>query len=138
MKRIATLAFVSALASATGATAQDDDKRNAKGEAELAKILEDRVAGEPQRCLAETKRRNLEIVDGTAIVWRDGDTIWVNRTRSPQFLDDFDLPVFKIFGNDLCRLDQVEMRDRTGGVPGPVIGLADFVPYRTVDSDTGA
>ena len=52
---------------------------NVKGVAKLAQIIDGRVAGEPVRCLDSTQRRNLEIVDRTALVFKDGDTLYVSR-----------------------------------------------------------
>lgn len=102
---------------------------NEAGEAELAKLLEGRTIGEPERCLTQSQRRSMQIIDHTAFVFRDGDTIYVNRPNGANFLDNFDVPVFRIFGSDLCRLDQVELRDRSTSIGGPIVSLNDFVPY---------
>lgn len=110
---------------------------DAKGEAELAKLLEGRVAGEPVRCLSDSKRSQMQIVDRTAFVFSSGDTIYVNRPDGALFLDDFDVPVFKMFGSDLCRMDRVEMRGRTSSMSGPTLTMGEFVPYRRIrDADT--
>lgn len=100
------------------------------GEAELAKMLEGYVAGEPVRCLARHRSDRMRVIDDTALVFRSGGTIYVNRTSAPEFIDDFDVPVFRSFGGDLCRLDRVEFVDRVGGIGGPVALLEDFIPYR--------
>lgn len=114
----------------TASAAADTSPRNAAGEAELAKILEGRVAGEPERCLRHHEQRNMEIVDGTALVFRDGDTIYVNRPSGANFLSEFDIPVFRLHRSELCRLDMAEMRDQSLQFGGPRISLNDFVPYR--------
>lgn len=103
--------------------------RNAAGEAELAKLLEGRTKGEPEKCLSDSERRNMQIIDETAFVFRDGDTVYVNRPDNARFLDNFDVPVFRIFGSSLCRLDQVEMRSPTSRIGGPVVILNEFIPY---------
>lgn len=72
----------------------------------------------------------MTVVDGTALVFRDGKTLYVNRTTAPRFIDDFDIPIFKPFGTSLCRLDQVEWRDRSSWIGGAVTTLGMFVPYR--------
>ena len=102
---------------------------NSRGEAKLAKMLEGRVAGEPVSCLRPMQQDRMSVIDGTAFVFRDGRTIWVNRPASARFLDDSDIPVFTLHGSSLCRLDQVEMRDRTSMMRGPVFVLEEFVPY---------
>lgn len=124
------------LAASTGALAApalaDEPSR---GERQLAEILEGRVAGEPVRCLHESQRHAVQIVDRTAIVFRDGDTLWVNRPGGARMLSSGDLPVFHQYGTRICRLDRVELRDRLGGVPGPVVILDEFVPYARAGGD---
>lgn len=89
-------------------------------------------------CISDRQRDRMRVIDDTAFVFRDGDTIYVNRPANARFLDDWDLPVFKIFGSSLCRLDRVEMRDRTSLMPGPVFLLDDFVPYRRAEAEPGS
>lgn len=128
LKRMVSLSAVAVLSlAATPLAAQAAD--NAAGQAELAKLLEGRTKGEPQKCLGDSERRNMQVIDDTAFVFRDGDTIYVNQPDNTRFLDEFDVPVFRISGSSLCRLDQVEMRSRASGIGGPVVILNDFVPY---------
>ncbi|NVD44896.1 hypothetical protein [Qipengyuania atrilutea] len=128
------VAGLAATALAVPAAAQDDTEMT-EGEQELAEILDGRIAGEPVNCLGSMHRDRVQTIDKTAFVFRDGDTVYVNRPRSARFIDDFDLPVFHQFGADLCRLDQVEMRDRTSGIPGPRVVLEEFVPYRKAQTE---
>ncbi len=123
--------FAFAALSLPAGLAADDHPpaRSAAGEAELAQLIAGRVTAAAQRCLDDSKRRNMRIVEGTAFVFRDGDTIYVNRPENAGFLDDTDVPVFRLYGSQVCRLDQVEMRDRTSGIGGPVVILNDFIPY---------
>lgn len=137
--RILTSFACAALATAAAlpVLAQDKDKRvDEKGEAELAELLEGYEAGEPVKCLRSTQRDRLRVIDNTALVFRDGRTIYVNRTNAPRFLDEFDTPVFKLFGSSLCRLDQVEMRSDVSRLGGPIVTLADFVPYTKVETES--
>jgi len=141
MPRLSLLPAIGALVAFTAphiALAADDVKspRDAKGEAELAEMLIGRTMGEPQRCLRDSQRQNMQIVDRTAFVFRDGDTIYVNRPNGANFLDGFDVPVFRLFGSSLCRLDQVELRDRGSDMGGPVVVMNDFIPYRPDSSDS--
>ena len=133
-KVAAIAAGLAAAAFAVPAAAQDDAEMT-EGEAELAEILEGRIAGEPVNCLSSMQRDRIQTIDETAFVFRDGDTIYVNRPRGARFIDDFDLPVFRQFSSHLCRLDQVEMRDRTSGIPGPRVVLEEFVPYRKAPTE---
>lgn len=134
--RLASAAAILSFCATLPASAEDEPSR---GEQELAKILEGRVAGEPIKCLHSSQSDRMQVVPDTAFVFRDGRTIYVNRPRGAEVLDRSDLPVFRQFGSQLCRLDQVELRDRISGFPGPVIVLEDFVPYTKVaeDNDKG-
>lgn len=133
-----SVALLASLAFAGAAPAFADEPT--PGEAELAEMLEGRVAGEPVDCLSESQRDSIQIVENTAIVFRDGDTLWVNRPAAAQFLSRSDLPVFHQFSSQLCRLDQVELRDRLGSgtIPGPRLALGEFVPYTKADDTDSA
>ncbi|TCD06493.1 hypothetical protein EYB45_01870 [Erythrobacteraceae bacterium CFH 75059] len=106
--------------------------RAERGQEQLARLLEGRVAGEPQRCVRTFPNRNLQIIEGTAIVIRDGNTVWVNTTRDPAALNDNDALLIRNFGTvgQLCRLDPVTTFDRITGFYTGNIFLTDFVPYR--------
>lgn len=113
-----------------------DETEMTRGEAKLAKLLEGRQAGEPKSCIRTVGSRNLNQIDGTALTYRDGDTIWVNYTRNPESIDDNEVMVIKRFSaSTLCRTDQVELVDRTGGFLHGVLMLDDFVPYTKVESE---
>lgn len=106
------------------------DERSASGEAELAALLEGRVAGAPVDCILDRAGDSVQIVDGTALVFRRGLTIYVNRPDGARVLDHWDLPVITQWsGAKLCRLDSVELRDRGSRIGGPTLHLAQFVPY---------
>ncbi|GAA4642741.1 hypothetical protein GCM10023115_07300 [Pontixanthobacter gangjinensis] len=138
MRKLAHLVALAGLVSAANVTPsfaeEADSEVLTKSEAELAKILEGRVAGEPVKCLTNSQRRNLRIIDETAMVFRAGRTIYVNRTSAPRFLNDWDYPVFTVFGSSLCRMDRVEMRNRSSNFPGPVLTLGEFVPYTKIEA----
>jgi hypothetical protein len=51
-------------------------------EAQLAKALDGRVAGEPVNCLSLRSIRSSRIIDRTAIVYQVGNTLYVNRPRA--------------------------------------------------------
>ncbi len=99
---------------------------------QLDKMLEGRVAGRPQSCISTFGSMPLRILDDTALVYGSGRTIWVNVPRNPQALDDDDILVTRQTGSQLCRLDMVNMVDRSGGFYRGFVSLEDFVPYRKV------
>jgi hypothetical protein len=102
------------------------------GEQELAKMLEGRVAGKPVSCVPLNQTRSTTIISKTAIVYDMGSTIYVNRPAFPQSLDSDDVMVTKTSGSQLCRLDLVELRARSGMFWRGSVGLEDFVPYTKI------
>jgi len=130
------VALAVALALPFSITAQAKEKKVDQGEQELTELLEGYEAGEPVNCLNSSQRDRLRIIDRTALVFRDGKTLYVNRTASPRYIDDFDVPVFKPFGSRLCRSDQVEWVQRFSGIGGPVTLLKEFVPYTKVEKES--
>jgi hypothetical protein len=120
----ATLALAALAAAIPAAAARES------GEAKLQKILDGRVAGEPVDCLGTFQRRNLEVVDGTALVFKDGDTYYVNRPAGANFMHWSDIPVFKVWGSQVCSKDQVQLRDSSTLMPGATMILDKFVPYK--------
>lgn len=134
-KRLALSAAAIGLLAAPAAQA-DEHAEMTKGENRLAKMLEGRVAGEPERCIRTIGSRSLTKIDNTALVYKSGDTIWVNYTKTPEAIDDGDYLVIRKFsGTQLCRTDQVETFSRGGNFFSGVIFLDDFVPYRVADSE---
>ncbi len=134
-KTLAAAAATLAFAAANPLAAQTAEPLT-KGEAKLAEMLEGRVAGEPVNCIRTFGSRNLQQIDDTAIVYRDGDTVWVNYTRSPGSIDDDDYLVIRKFNaTQLCRTDQVTTYDRFANFFSGVIFLDDFIPYRLPGAD---
>ena len=99
-------------------------------EQELAKILKGREAGKPVDCITLSEISSTQIIDKTAIVYEAGRTIYVNRPKYPEQLSSDDILVTRSWGNQLCRMDIVYLRER--GMPGMMggsVGLEAFVPY---------
>ena len=138
LKTTAMAAAALALFAAPVAQAQDADGTQpeiTRGEARLAEMLEGRVAGEPENCIRTTRTSSgLTVIDKTALVYRDGDTLWVNYTSTPETIDDDEILVIDKFNlNTLCRTDRVTTRDRTSRIFSGVLFLEEFVPYRKVE-----
>ena len=134
LKRLAILAAAIGLLSAP-ATQAEEIAAPTRGEAKLAKLLDGRVAGEASDCIRTIGSRSMTQIDDTALVYKDGDTIWVNRTRNPGSIDDSDYLVIRKFtGSQLCRSDRVTTYSRIGNFFSGVIFLDDFVPYRVADA----
>ena len=128
---IATIIAAAAIA-AVPATA----KEKLSPEAQLEKLIDGRVAGEPQNCISLSSARSSTIIDGTAIVYRVGSTLWVNRPRGgAESLDDDDILVTRTTGSQLCSIDAVQLRDRTSQMYSGFVSLGEFVPYRRAKAE---
>ena len=103
-----------------------------KGEEQLARVLKDRVAGEPVSCINLSSARSSRIIDKTAIVYDAGSVIYVNRPRNPGSLDSSDVMVIRPTNNQLCSVDTVHLRDSSNWFYTGFVGLDKFVPYRRV------
>jgi len=124
---VAALAAIPATASAREKLAPEE---------QLAKLLEGRVAGEPQNCIPLSMARSSQVIDKTAIVYRVGSTLWVNRPEGgASSLDDDDILVTKLSGSQLCSIDAVQLHDRSSNMYSGFVSLGKFVPYRRVKDE---
>jgi hypothetical protein len=113
--------------------AADEAKPITKGEARLAKLLEGRVAGEPVRCIRTMPSQRMQTIDRTAYVYGSGNTIYVQRTNTPDRIDDTDTLVsIRFNASELCRLDVMNTVDRFNGFFTGAVFFEDFVPYTRV------
>lgn len=136
---IGASAVAIALPAALPAVAQDQagvetkvegSATKSKGEERLAKLLKGRVAGQPMSCIRTLPRDRMTIIDGTAYVYGSGNTIYVQRTREPDRIDDSDTLVTNRFSaSQLCRLDTMTTIDRFTGIFTGAVFFEDFVPY---------
>ncbi len=133
-----TLALGAAAATlVSGAAANARDRMGP--EARLAKILDGRVAGEPVDCIYLPRIRETRIIDKTAIVYRAGSTIYVNRpVTGADRLDDRDIMVTRPTGSQLCSVDTVQIHDQGSQFWRGFVGLGEFVPYTRPRADSGS
>ncbi|SNS82498.1 hypothetical protein [Sphingopyxis indica] len=137
MRPIIAILLSASLLGALSAPAAAKEKLT--GEAKLSKMLEGRVAGEPQDCISLPAASSSEVIDKTAIVYRIGSTLWVNRPRSgAESLDDDDILVTKLNSTRLCSIDTIELHDRNSHMYTGFVSLGEFVPYRLADKDKPA
>lgn len=98
---------------------------------QLAKALKGRVAGEPQRCINLRAANGSQIIDGRAIIFRVGSTLYVNTPRGgAETLRDDDVLVTEPFGAQLCEPENVKLLDRDTGFVRGFVNLGEFVPWR--------
>jgi hypothetical protein len=101
------------------------------GEARLAKILAGRVPGKPQKCIYLPSITETRVIDGTAIVYHAGRTIYVNRpVAGARTLSSSDVLVTKPTNAELCSVDIVRIFDQGTHFERGFVNLGDFVPYR--------
>src|SRR5688572_16396911 len=92
------------IAAAAGLVAAPIEAARLSGEERLAKLIDGRTAGGPRSCIFMSGGDNLTVIDKTAIVYKRGGKVWVNRTANPEDIDDDDILVIKRFsGSSLCR-----------------------------------
>jgi hypothetical protein len=104
------------------------------GEAELAKLLEGRVAERPVSCIRDYPSGHTRAIDGTALVFGTGSVIYVNRTRDPRSIDEDNALVIRKSGTgaQLCNSDIVTTINSGSHFYTGNVFLTDFVPYRRV------
>ena len=100
-------------------------------EAELARALEGRVAGDAVDCVNLQRIHSTRIIQDTAILYDAGSIIYVNRPRSgAESLDRWDTLLTRTFGSRLCSIDTVRLLDSGSQIATGLVFLGDFVPYR--------
>ena len=138
---VAGIAAAALLATQPALAQSDEDDASVamtEGEQELAELLEGRIAGEPQSCIVSRLNDRMRVIDETAYVYGRGKTIYVQRTRDPDDIDDRDTLVTRRFsGSRLCKLDVMTTIDRSNGFFTGVVFFDDFVPYTRVESSEG-
>ncbi|MFU7529089.1 hypothetical protein [Qipengyuania sp. ASV99] len=140
--RLASAGSLAALALVAAQPAYADEEPAAsetamtEGEARLAKLLEGRVAGEPQNCIRTRPNYRLTVIDDTAYVYGSGRTIYVQRTQNPHHIDDTDTLVSRRFtSSEICRQDIVTTIDPVLGFFTGTVFFDDFVPYTRVEEN---
>ncbi|MFM5955515.1 MAG: hypothetical protein ACKOPE_14605, partial [Novosphingobium sp.] len=120
-------------ATATLASAASLDARpRLTPQQQLDKVLAGREAGRPVHCISTFNAREMQVIDGTAIVYGWGNTVWVNVPRNVRDLDDDDIMVTHTTGSQLCDLDMIHTVDRTAHFTTGFVSLGEFVPYRKI------
>ena len=100
-------------------------------ESRFEREIAGRIAGEPRSCVSAGAGRNLTIGDRGTLVYRSGDTIWVNRLdRGCPGLRPLDTLLIHSSGSQYCRGDRVQALQAGRSIPGAPCLLGEFVPYR--------
>lgn len=121
--------LIAAVALATPAVAAHRDTP----EIQLQKALAGRVAGKPSNCINLTGLDGTQIIDGKAIIYRDGGRLYVNEPRSgADSLRNDDILVTQTIGSQLCSIDVVRLVDRSSRFLRGFVSLGQFVPYTRI------
>ena len=100
-------------------------------EADLSGELAGRTAGPPQDCVPASAGDSLVARDSRTIVYRHGDTIWVNRLAAAcPGLRPMSTLIVEVHGSNHCRGDPVRAVEPGLSIPGPICVLGSFTPYR--------
>jgi hypothetical protein len=134
MKRLATKAAAVFAGAALLLAGAAEARPRLTGEQELARLLAGRAPGRPVSCIPASATRDVQVIDKTAIVYGWGGTIYVNRPYDARRLDSDDVLVTRSHTPELCSVDIVETRERSGLWYNGFVSLGEFVPYRRVAS----
>jgi hypothetical protein len=100
-------------------------------EADLSCELAGRTAGPAQNCVPASAGDSLVARDSRTLVYRRGDTIWVNRLTVPcPGLDPMSTLIVEVHGSTHCRGDHVRSIEPGQSLAGPICVLGTFTPYR--------
>lgn len=140
-----SIAGASSLSAQAAARAQGDleaelsEDAPPSGEQRLAALLDGRIAGKPADCILARPSQKMQTIDGTAYVFGAGETIYVQRTRHPEQIRNYNALVSdRRSTTHLCRMDLTRTVDRyTGRFVGAVF-FEDFVPYTRVKAAAAA
>ena len=102
---------------------------------QLAKALEGRVAGQPVSCIDPRIQTSTRVINGKAILYGSGRTIYVQQPANAETLRDDDVLLTDLRGtSQLCDIDVVRLLDRNGLWFRGIVNLIKFVPYTKVAS----
>ena len=130
MRKIVSTILAGAFLAAVPAYAAPD-----KAQAELAEMLEGRVAGEAVRCIDPSRVQGTTIIDGVGIIYRmPGNKLYLNRPRGgAESLDDWDVLLTELRGSNLCEREVVKLIDPSTQMLSGMVFLGEFVPYEKVE-----
>lgn len=113
-------------------TAGEMPARSERAQATYERALAGKTAGRAEKCLPLHRTRDMVKIDDTTILFRDGNTVYVNSTLGAcnNLGDESYALVTRNFGPQLCRGDIATVTDTTSGITVGSCSLGDFVPYR--------
>ena len=124
--RAAAVAIATLLAAAPGHT----ETATERGEAQLTRMLGDRIAGQQVECFHWTNATKSVVIDRVALVYDTGAVLYVARPANAELLDPRDtIRVTRSSGQRLCTRDNFYVVTREGGLITGRAEIEGFVPY---------
>ena len=107
--------------------------RSERDQAIYDRELAGKTPGKVEKCLPLHRSRDMEVIDDHTILFRDGNTVYVNTTLGDcnNMADESYALVTRNVGPQLCRGDLATVTDASSGMTVGSCSLGDFVPYRT-------
>lgn len=119
----------------TGASTPQAPPHDVKAQAQLDKILDGRVAGEPKHCISVDATNGAIAIDKYTLIFRDGPRVWLNNLTANNGCEMIGRPyametesnVRQVCGGTTVNV--LDMSESGGGMPVGACVLGDFVPY---------
>jgi hypothetical protein len=103
----------------------------APGRDPVALELAGRIAAPAKRCIPAERQQPIRIADPRTLIYRRGDTLWVNRQERDCFGNQVLASlIVETSGSSYCNGDRVRRLDSGSSIPGPTCLLRNRVPYR--------
>ena len=132
LTRSLSLAATVAALLASCSTAPAEQARSPKAEQELAEALAGRVAGPPQRCISNFPQVEVQVIDDSTILYREGSTVYVQNPQGgcPGIgIGSRTLVARQVGTSQMCEGDINEAVDLRSGVGGAPCVFGPFTPY---------
>lgn len=100
--------------------------------AKAVKELAGRTAGDPVSCIQLTRIRSSEIVDATAVIYKESPRRWyVNQPDDGRCspLNPNRILITRVNGSQLCGNDLITIAEAGSPITYGACGLGKFVPY---------
>jgi hypothetical protein len=114
------------------ATAPDQITHSPKAQKELNEALAGRVPGKPMDCLPNYRSTQMQIIDESTILFKDGRTVYVQNPRGgcPGLgPGGYTLVTREFSNNQMCQGDINKMVDLNARVSGGACVFGPFIPY---------
>ncbi len=131
MRLIVSFLAIAALSGSVMAASPTTAERQARGAAQLEKLLAGKVAGKPQGCITLSRTRSSQIIDETAIIYRESSSrLFVNKpVTGCASLRAGSSVVTRTPTGMLCSGDIARIVDFQTQFEGGACIFGEFVPY---------